>query len=58
MVCPLDKAGKDGADGPNRSHRIELFTCFLSKPEAHSQSALSTLDWDGGTQLPGQRLVG
>lgn len=55
MVCPLDKAGKDGAYGPNK---IELFTCFLSKPEAHSQSALSPLDWDGDTQLPGQRLVG
>lgn len=49
MVCPLDKAGKDGAYDPNRD---------LSKPETHSQSALSTLGWDGGTQLPGQRLVG
>lgn len=39
-----------GPEGP--------FTCAISKLEAYSQSALSTLTWGRGAQLPGQWLGG
>lgn len=42
---------------PKWKSRPGPLTCFLSKPEAHSEAALGTLDWGGGAQLPGQWSV-
>lgn len=33
----------EGTHGPNGSHRTGPFMCFLSKPEAYSQSTLTIL---------------